>query len=124
MPIRLELGPKDLDKASTLSVRRDTGAKASLALADIATSIPALLETIHNDMLSKARATMDAHMTVVTEWKDFVRTLNNNHICVIPWCEEEACEDAIKERSAKECANFSISAILGPRLTSPRLQER
>ena len=67
---------------------------------------------------------MDAHMTVVTEWKDFVRTLNNNHICVIPWCEEEACEDAIKERSAKECANFSISAILGPRLTSPRLQER
>lgn len=57
-------------------------------------------------MLSKARATMDAHISVITEWKDFVPTLNRNHICVIPWCEEEKCEDAIKERSAKECVFF------------------
>ena len=112
VPIRLEVGPKDLEKASTLSVRRDSGAKASLALADLAATIPALLETIHHDMLSKARATMDAHMTVVTEWKDFVRTLNMNHICVIPWCEEEACEDAIKERSAKESVLASFGTIV------------
>ncbi|KAK4704928.1 prolyl-tRNA synthetase, partial [Phenoliferia sp. Uapishka_3] len=102
VPIRLELGPKDLEKLSTLSVRRDTGAKESLILADLATSIPALLEKIQSEMLIKARKTMDEHITIVTDWKDFVVTLNKNHICVIPWCEEEACEDAIKDRSAKE----------------------
>lgn len=85
-----------------MSVRRDTGVKEALPLADLATSIPALLETIQADMLVKARAEMDAHITVITEWKEFVPNLNRNNICVIPWCEVEACEEEIKERSAKE----------------------
>ncbi|KAM0753290.1 prolyl-tRNA synthetase [Meredithblackwellia eburnea MCA 4105] len=102
VPIRLELGPKDIEKKSTLSVRRDNGEKASIALDQLETAVPALLETIQKDMLVRARETMNKHITVVTEWKDFVPTLNKNHICVIPWCDVEACEDEIKDRSAKE----------------------
>ncbi|KPV75436.1 uncharacterized protein RHOBADRAFT_26761 [Rhodotorula graminis WP1] len=102
VPIRLELGPKDLDKQSVLSVRRDTGAKAPLAIADLTSSIPSLLDTIHVDMLDRARSTFDASITKIENWADLVPALNSNKVTVLPWCEVEACEDAIKDRSAKE----------------------
>ncbi|KAI5481834.1 proline-tRNA ligase [Pseudohyphozyma bogoriensis] len=102
IPIRLEIGPKDYEKKTVLSVRRDTGEKVDLPVADLATSIPALLERIQSEMLERARETMGKHISVITEWKDFVPTLNKKNICVIPWCEEEACEDDIKKRSTSE----------------------
>lgn len=109
VPIRLELGPKDFEKKSAMSVRRDTGAKESLALADLTTSIPALLEQIHDDMLARARKTYDESIIKVEEWKDLVPTLNQNKVVVLPWCEVEKCEDEIKKRSAEECV-----FLLGP----------
>ncbi|GAA6048257.1 hypothetical protein JCM3770_006507 [Rhodotorula araucariae] len=102
VPIRLELGPKDLEKQSVLSVRRDTGVKAPLAIADLAQSVAQLLDTIHDDMLSRARATFDDSIVVVEQWDQLVPALNRNNVCVVPWCEVEACEDAIKDRSANE----------------------
>ncbi|GAA6002333.1 hypothetical protein JCM10207_001068 [Rhodosporidiobolus poonsookiae] len=102
VPIRLELGPKDLEKQSTLSVRRDNGAKAPLALADLTTSIPALLEQIQQEMLDRARDNYEKHIVKVEQWKDLVPALNANNCVVLPWCEVEKCEDDIKSRSAEE----------------------
>ena len=93
-----------------MSVRRDTGAKPSLALADLTTSIPALLEQIHDDMLARARKTYDESIIKVEEWKDLVPTLNQNKVAVLPWCEVEKCEDEIKKRSAEECV-FSFRPV-------------
>ena len=101
MPLRLEIGPNDLAKQQTLSVRRDTGAKAPIALADLKAVVPQLLETIHDDMYKKVLDEYDAHLKEVTRWEDFVPTLDNKCIAVIPWCEREACEDDIKERSGR-----------------------
>ncbi|KAF8838921.1 prolyl-tRNA synthetase [Paxillus ammoniavirescens] len=101
VPVRLEIGPNDLAKQQTISVRRDTGAKAPIALADLKTTVPKLLETIHNDMYAKALNDYNAHLKEVTRWEDFVPTLDNKCIAVIPWCEREACEDDIKERSGR-----------------------
>ncbi|KAF9239288.1 hypothetical protein BU15DRAFT_88076 [Melanogaster broomeanus] len=84
VPIRLEIGPNDLAKQQTLSVRRDTGAKAAIALADL-----------------NALNEYNAHLKEVTRWEDFVPTLDNKCVAVIPWCEREACEDDIKERSGR-----------------------
>ncbi|KAG8946576.1 hypothetical protein FRC03_001349 [Tulasnella sp. 419] len=100
VPIRLEIGPQDLKKDQTLSVRRDTGAKAPISLTDVETAVPQLLNTIHSDMYSKAKATYDERLKSVTKWEDVVPALDNKCVVVIPWCEEEACEDDIKERSA------------------------
>lgn len=101
MPLRLEIGPNDLAKQQTVSVRRDTGAKAPIALGDLKTTVPQLLETIHSDMYKKALDEYNAHLKEVTRWEDFVPTLDNKCIAVIPWCEREACEDDIKERSGR-----------------------
>lgn len=91
-----------------MTVRRDTGLKASLSLTNIGESIKALLETIQSEMLEKARKEMNDHIVVVTEWKNFVPNLNKNNIVVIPWCEEKECEEAIKKLSAEEYVVFSL----------------
>lgn len=53
-------------------------------------------------MFSKAKTEFESRLKVVYNWTEFVPTLNDNCICVIPWCEVEACEDDIKDRSAEE----------------------
>lgn len=52
-------------------------------------------------MFDRAYETMQERLVPVTKWEDVVPTLDNKSIVVMPWCEEEACEDDIKERSGK-----------------------
>ena len=52
-------------------------------------------------MYKKALDEYNAHLKEVTRWEDFVPTLDSKCIAVIPWCEREACEDDIKERSGR-----------------------
>ncbi|KAG8890980.1 hypothetical protein FRB98_003000 [Tulasnella sp. 332] len=101
VPIRLEVGPADLQKKQTLSVRRDTGVKAPVPLQDVESALPALLDTIHDDMYTKAKEMYDSRLKPVYKWEDVVPALDAKCVVVMPWCEVEACEDDIKERSAK-----------------------
>jgi len=104
VPLRLEVGPKDLAAKSVLSVRRDDGTKAPIALDSISKDIPRLLEDIQSSLYSKALESYNSRIRIIRNWKDFVPAINNRCICVIPWCENESCEDGIKDRSAKESA--------------------
>ncbi|THH00052.1 hypothetical protein EW026_g2425 [Hermanssonia centrifuga] len=101
IPLRLEIGPADIAKQQTLSVRRDTGIKSPLPLADITKSVPTLLETIQEDMFKRAQDTYNSRLKEITNWDDVVPALDNKCVVVLPWCEEEACEDDIKERSGR-----------------------
>ncbi|KAI0088190.1 prolyl-tRNA synthetase [Irpex rosettiformis] len=101
VPLRLEIGPADLAKEQTLSVRRDNGIKAPLPLGDIAKSVPELLEQIQNDLFTRAQEAYYSRIRPVTSWDDLVPALDAKNVVVIPWCEEEACEDDIKERSGR-----------------------
>lgn len=101
VPLRLEIGPLDLAKKQTLTVRRDTGAKAPESLTDIVASVSKLLEMIQNDMFTRARDTYHSRLIEVTRWEDVVPNLDNKCVVVIPWCEVEECEDDIKERSGR-----------------------
>ncbi|KAF8954410.1 hypothetical protein BDZ97DRAFT_1676856 [Flammula alnicola] len=101
VPLRLEIGPNDLAKQQTLTVRRDTGAKNPIPLVDLEDTVSALLKTIQSDMFSRAKEAYDARVVEVTKWDDFVPALDNKCIVSIPWCNEESCEDDIKERSGR-----------------------
>ena len=82
-------------------MRRDTGAKAPAPLSNIAQTVSQLLDTIQADMFKRAQDTYFSRLREVRRWEDFVPTLDDKCVVVIPWCEEEACEDDIKDRSAK-----------------------
>lgn len=101
VPIRLEFGPAGLQKQQTLSVRRDTGVKAPIPLADVEKAVPALLDSIHTDLYQKTKDTYDSRLKTVFKWDDVVPTWDAKCGVVMPWCEVEACEDDIKERSAE-----------------------
>ncbi|PWN88352.1 putative proline-tRNA ligase [Acaromyces ingoldii] len=102
VPVRLEIGPKDLEKEQVVAVRRDNGEKASMKTKELVHELPKLLDAIHDSMFKKADDIYRAHRKVVTKWDDFTRTLNTKCHVIIPWCEVEACEDAIKDRSARQ----------------------
>jgi len=101
VPLRLEIGPQDIAKNQTLTVRRDTGVKESSSLDGIESTVSKLLAEIQSDMFTKAKEVYDSRLKVVTHWDDFVPTLDQKCVVVLPWCENETCEDDIKDRSGK-----------------------
>lgn len=82
-------------------MRRENGAKNPIALAALETTVPEILESIQSDMFARAKEAYDSRIVEVTEWDKFVPALDGKNVVVIPWCEEEACEDDIKERSGR-----------------------
>lgn len=88
-------------KKQTLTVRRDTGVKDPISLTDIGPTISQLLDQIQKDMFTRAQEKYRSAVKEVTKWEDVVPTLDNKGIVVMPWCEAEACEDDIKERSGR-----------------------
>ena len=101
VPLRLEIGPLDLKKNQALSVRRDNGVKSPLSQDNIGDSVSQLLERIQNEMFTRARDAYYSRVKEVTKWEDVVPTLDDKCVVVLPWCEVEACEDDIKERSGR-----------------------
>ncbi|OBZ87364.1 putative proline--tRNA ligase C19C7.06 [Choanephora cucurbitarum] len=101
VPLRLEVGPKDLEKNQVTCVRRDTGAKFSVSLDNLEAGVKEALDTIQNDMYQKAKKKMEDSIIRITKWEEFVPTLNNKKLLLVPWCDRTECEDDIKERSAK-----------------------
>ncbi|KAJ2159463.1 hypothetical protein GGF46_003007 [Coemansia sp. RSA 552] len=102
VPIRLEIGPNDLQKQSVMTVRRDTRAKTPVALESLEQDVAEQLVTMQSEMLARARATFNDRVKIVLKWEDFVPTLNSKCLTMIPWCEREACEEQIKNRSTRD----------------------
>jgi prolyl-tRNA synthetase len=101
VPLRLEFGPKDAAKGVVTTSRRDqSGSKGEIAVGEIATKVPELLEQIQKDMFQKAADEYSAHRKIVKEWKDFVPTLNDKNVIVVPHCTTGDCEDEIKKDSS------------------------
>jgi len=102
VPLRIELGPKELSGTTYAVCRRDTGAKGTISKDDVIKDTRNLLETIQNDMLAKATSTAKMRLVVVNEWSQFVPTLNNKCALYSPWCQSMACEDEVKKVSGEE----------------------
>jgi len=83
------------DKTTTKS-----GAKETVAWADLADRLPALLDAIQSDMLAAAQARFDACLERATTWDAFAAALERKHMVLAPWADEEAVEEDIKKRSA------------------------
>jgi bifunctional glutamyl/prolyl-tRNA synthetase len=103
VPVRLEVGPKDLDKQACVAVRRDTGVKLVLDDANAVREIKKLFVDIHNSLYAKAVKDLKASTSVVDTWPEFMESLNANKIMVSPFCGHRQCEDRIKTDSA-QCA--------------------
>ena len=90
-----------MSKQQTLSVRRDNGVKNPIPLVGIGSAVSTLLTDIQSVMFNRAKEIFQSRVKEVTHWDDVVPSLDNKNIVIMPWCDEEACEDDIKERSGR-----------------------
>jgi prolyl-tRNA synthetase len=94
-PLRLELGPRDLEAGIATMARRLGGDKEPLPLADAATRIPLLLADIQDQMLARSTAFREEHTTTVDDWESFVSAVATGWASALH-CGEPSCEDDIK----------------------------
>ena len=109
VPLRLELGPKDLEKNQCVLVRRDTREKTFVSLDELPTVIPALLDSLTRDLYQRAlenrekrtwaAATMDEVKALAAAHTGYIKTM---------WCGDEACELKMKEEAglSSRCMPF------------------
>jgi prolyl-tRNA synthetase len=110
VPIRLEVGPKDIEKNQVVLVRRDTREKIIVSMDELETKIPALLDDIHNSMLEAAKAVREEKTSVATTMEDFKDIVENKTGFVkAMWCGDRDCEDKIKEETGatSRCIPFA-----------------
>ena len=98
-PLRLEIGPKDIEEGKCVLCRRDTREKYEVALEDVEAKVAELLETIQVEMLERARAHREEHTYTAKNFDEFVNIFENNSGFVkAMWCGDQACEDQVKEK--------------------------
>lgn len=98
IPVRVELGPKDIEAGQCVLVRRDTREKTVVALDELETKAKELLESIQKDMFERAKAHRDAHIYDAHNYEEFTEIVTGKAGFIRGmWCGEQACEDKIKE---------------------------
>ena len=111
VPLRLEIGPKDIEKAQVMSARRDTREKGPIPLADLATRVPVILDEIQANLLARARAFRDAHTSEAHSWEEFQGYMEGRPGFVIaPWCGTDECEAAIKTATQATVRNIPLGS--------------
>ena len=105
VPVRLEVGPRDLENGVATVFRRDTCEKAPMALATLATELHGLLASIQQGLYDQAKAFRDAHIADVTNMDELAKTVESGFARAM-WCGDRACEDTIKEQTNASSRNM------------------
>ena len=98
IPVRVEMGPRDIEAGKAIVVRRDTREKTEVAIDELPVKIKEILDTMQVEMLERARAHRDAHTYVALDYDEFKKTAATKPGFIkAMWCGDQACEDKIKE---------------------------
>jgi prolyl-tRNA synthetase len=110
IPLRVEIGPKDMEKNQCVLVRRDNREKTFISLDELETAVPAMLETVQTALYDKAKKHLEENIreahsleemkTIAQEQGGFVKSM---------WCGDVACEEKVKEVAgmSSRCIPFS-----------------
>jgi prolyl-tRNA synthetase len=117
VPVRVELGPKDVAKQAAVLARRDRPGregKVSVSLSDVAPTIEKLLDEIHQSMYDKALAFRRSNTHAAATYHEF-KTAVETGFALADWCGSGECEEKIKEetRATMRCIPIDQDAVLG-----------
>ena len=114
VPLRVEIGPKDIEKNQCVLVRRDTREKLFVSLDNLEEEIEKALEAVHNGLYERALKNLEEKTYTATTLEEFVDTAENRPGFIkAMWCGEQACEDEIKDRfsASSRCMPFDQTPI-------------
>merc|ERR1719471_2564386 len=101
VPLRVELGPKDMENKTVRLCRRDTGGKIDVSWEDLVPKAQEVLQTIHDNLYDRAKRTMDENIIRVTEWNQMIDALAAGKLVLAPHSNETADEDELSDRTKK-----------------------
>jgi len=114
VPVRVEIGPKDIEKNQAVLVRRDTREKKFVSLDNIETEVKDLLKQMQQDLFNKAKEHREKNTFVATNMDEFEKTLNETPGFIkAMWCGDTACEEQIKEKTGatSRCMPFEQEKV-------------
>lgn len=117
IPVRVEIGPKDLAEGQCVLVRRDTREKQIVKLDALEEAIVALLDAVQADLLEKARAHRDQHIYDAHSYDEFRDIIQTKPGFIRGmWCGSQSCEDTLKEEFAAtaRCMPFGDQEEISP----------
>ncbi len=100
VPVRVEVGPRDLAEGKVMLFRRDTLEKVPAPLDTAAEAVASLLETVQKDMLEAARARRDGRIVYADDMSALLEGVEKGNFVKAGWCGDRACEDKVKEQTA------------------------
>jgi prolyl-tRNA synthetase len=97
VPVRLELGPRDIENGVVTYTRRDKlGEKFTLPIATLAEELPKLFKDVHDNMYAKAKAFLDSHIKTVQNTAELKEAVDTGNFALGMWCGCRECEDKLK----------------------------
>jgi prolyl-tRNA synthetase len=114
VPVRIEIGPRDIEKGECIFVRRDTFEKITVKLEEIETKLGEVLENIQENMYNECKKNMEERTSIAEDLNEFVEKINTNQGFIeTMWCGKQECEDKIKELTGahSRCMPFNQKQI-------------
>jgi prolyl-tRNA synthetase len=110
VPLRLEIGPKDIEKSQVMLARRDTREKSSASMEGLAGHIVGMLDTIQKALFDRAVAFRDDHTTHTDSYDEFKQIMEGRPGFVVsPWCGSARCEADIKTETQATIRNIPFT---------------
>jgi len=101
VPIRIEIGPRDIKQKHVILVRRDTFEKTAVKEGEAVDAVAKLLEEIQNNLFNKAKKSLEESITTVKTYDEFKKTLENKGGFIrASWCASDKCEEKIKDETS------------------------
>jgi len=102
IPIRIEIGPKDIAKKQVVLARRHNRTKTSVNMDSLTEEISSELKNIQKEMFDAAKKILDERVVRVSEYQKFKEELDNGKMIDCSWCGNQTCEDKIKEETGAD----------------------
>lgn len=100
VPIRLEIGPRDVANRQVVLVRRTGGAKQTASMNNVVDTVAAALTDVQTEMYNRGKSYLDSHMTRASSVDELVQALQRlKGFVKVGWCESHDCETTIREKS-------------------------
>ena len=100
IPIRLEVGPKDIEKNQVVLVRRDTGEKINAPIDGLESTIETLLSDIQANLFTRAKNHLESNTKEILSFNEFKEHFTESSgFAKAMWCGDQTCEDTIKEET-------------------------
>ena len=114
IPLRVEIGPRDIENNQAVLVRRDTREKTVVSLDELETAAAGMLEDIQKNMFEMAKAHLEKHTFTAKTIDEMEEILDEKTGFVkAMWCGDRACEDAVKEKTGatSRCIPFKQECV-------------